>query len=130
MKNVLTLALVIYLIGPSFTQGNDSCIDIVTQNPETFVWEQHSIAPANCACTCSQWTWLDDSRCINCNHKHTSSTVIRNAKTDGTFISFMSPAQAADYQPMESGWVVSLKQTIQEKSRAASTSPSTPSGQE
>ncbi len=107
----LKITLLLALATPFSSKADVSCVDIHSVNPENFVLEQHPVGYVNCYCTCSQWGWLDDSRCTMCNHKHggNGNGTLLTAETDGTFMSFMSPAQALDYyRPEGSDWVESL----------------------
>ena len=109
--NFLKISFVIAFTIPFSNKADVSCIDIHSLNPETSVLEQHPLGYVNCYCNCSQWQWLDDSRCTMCNHKHGAhgNGTLTTAETDGTFLSFMSPAQAVDYyRPEGSDWVKSL----------------------
>jgi hypothetical protein len=113
-KNILIASL---LLTPFLNKADTSCIGITTVNPVTFVTEQHPLKFVNCPCNCSNSRHLEDSTCITCNHKHASAQVIQTAKTNGNFVSFMPPAQAATSCPTcpSADWVETLVGYVKEK---------------
>jgi len=112
MNRLKTLFIGLFLI--SFSARADvSCIGIHSTNPDTFTLEQHPVNYLNCPCNCSQYTWIDNGRCITCNHKHGDAQVIQTAKTNGNFVTFMPPSQATTAAPQgDTSWITRLANTV------------------
>lgn len=102
-------------------QADVSCIGIHSTNPETFVLEQHPVDYLNCACNCSNYSWTDNGRCINCNHRHGDAHVIQTAKTNGNFVTFMPPSEAQAATPTgDTSWVTVLASKVRSKQTSSS----------
>lgn len=104
------------LLAPLVAKADTTCIGITSKNQDKLLSEQHPLNFLNCPCNCSSSSWLDNSRCTTCNHAHASSQVIQTAKTNGTFITFMTPSQAVSAAPTgDSTWFSRLADKVKSK---------------
>ncbi len=62
--------LLLLLLIPTISHPDATCVSYTIYNLETGVTEDGPLRYVGCTCNCAQYSWLPNTTCIECGHKH------------------------------------------------------------